>query len=293
MNPGGALLVTGAAGRLGRALLAAAARRGLPAVGRARAALDVTDERAVRAALATLRPAAVLNAAAYTDVDRAETEPDRAHAVNARAPGILARACAEAGLPLVHVSTDYVFDGTRRTPWREDDPARPINVYGRTKWEGEEAVRRALERHLILRTSWLFAPRGRSFVATVARLAREQTTVRAVADQWGSPTPADTLAERVLDALAAAPVGGWGTYHLAGEPPASRYDLAVAVVEALRARGEVLSCREVVPVPSHAFPAPAPRPAYTVLDTTRIGARLGVRPISWREALDAALGGAA
>jgi dTDP-4-dehydrorhamnose reductase len=283
----GPLLVTGAHGQLGRALVRLAEAAGRPVVALSRAELDLSAPEDLRRAVRQHAPGAVVNAAAYTAVDRAETEPDLARAVNAEAPAALAAACAEAGIPMAHVSTDFVFDGTNLRPYREDDPIRPLSVYGRTKAEGEAAVRERLAEHLIVRTSWVFAPAHTNFVTTIARLARERATLQVVADQWGSPTPADALARALLLALDRAPAsGGWGTYHYGGEPPTSRFGLAEAVVEALRRRG-LAACERLEPVSSDAFPAPAARPARAVLDSSRLRERLGIEPPDWRPAVDA------
>jgi len=279
--------VTGAGGQLGRAVVRLAEAEGRPVIGLDRAALDLADPDALRRAVREHAPGAVVNAAAYTAVDRAEAEPEAAHAVNAAAPGHLAAACAAAGIPLAHVSTDFVFDGDADRPYREDDPIRPLSVYGRTKAEGEAAVRQRLAEHLIVRTSWVFAPGHTNFVTTMARLARERPTLQVVEDQWGSPTPADALARALLTALDRAPARGtWGTYHYGGAPAASRYTLAEAVVAALRARG-LAACERLEPVPSTAFPAPAARPACAVLDSGRIQETFGVGPADWRAAVDA------
>jgi dTDP-4-dehydrorhamnose reductase len=281
------LLVTGAHGQLGRALVRLAEAEGRPVVPLSRAELDLFDPEALRWAVRRHGPSAVVNAAAYTAVDRAEIEPDLARAINAKAPGTLAAACAEAGIPMAHVSTDFVFDGTSERPYREGDPIRPLSVYGQTKAEGEAAVREHLAEHLIVRTSWVFAPGHANFVTTIARLARERATLQVVADQWGSPTPADVLARALLLALDRAPAsGGWGTYHYGGEPASSRFGLAEAVVEALRRRGMSV-CERLEPVSSSAFPAPAVRPARAVLDSSRLRERLGIDPPDWRPAVDA------
>lgn len=281
---GGPIAVTGAGGQVGSALVGLGQQQGSHVLGLTRKDLDVADPDRVEQVLARVAPAAVVNCAAFTDVDGAEDQPDRARAVNARGPGHLARVCAGLSIPLIHLSTDYVFDGALGRPYREDDPANPINTYGRTKLEGEEAVRAALDNHLIVRTSWVFAPGHRNFVTAIGRLAREREELRVVADQVGTPTPAGALAEVLLD-LASRAAGGhplpWGTYHLAGQPPASRHALAEAVVTAERRRGGSVTARAVIPVSSAEFPTRAPRPANTALDVSRARDVLGVREIQW------------
>ncbi|HMQ28370.1 MAG TPA: dTDP-4-dehydrorhamnose reductase, partial [Acidimicrobiales bacterium] len=227
------LLVTGADGLLGRALAGqgAARRVGLLAFGRSR--LDITDPIAVTRSVAESGADIVVNAAAYTAVDQAEHEPARAFAVNAEGPGHLARTCAAHGLALIHLSTDYVFDGAKATPYLEDDPVGPLSVYGASKEAGERAVRTALQAHVVLRTSWLFGAHARSLVAAVQRAASQGTTMRWAADQIGSPTAAADLADAILD-IACALDGDWrrfGTFHYAGAGTATRHGLAEAVAE--------------------------------------------------------------
>ena len=267
------VIVAGGQGQLGRAL----ARRGALALGRSE--LDVTDAAAVRARLARERPEVVINAAAYTAVDRAETEADAAFAVNATGARAIAQACADAEVRLLHVSTDHVFDGRSARPYREDDPADPLGVYGASKLAGEAAVRAA--GGVVVRTSWLFGAGGTGFVASIARAAIEQEVVRVVADQHGCPTFADDFAGALL-ALAAHrrldPI-----YHYAGQPPTTRHGFAIAIVDTLRARRQI-RCERVEAVATADVPRAAPRPAHAVLDTTRIHA-LGIEPRPWAEGL--------
>ena len=280
-------LVLGAGGQVGRALLEAAAAVGLDAVGLDRAALDLTDAAAVRRAVEAHAPAVVVNAAAYTAVDRAESEPERAFAVNRDGAAHVAAACAAAGIPLVHVSTDYVFDGTKGVPYVEDDAANPLGVYGRSKWEGEEAVRAALPgRHLVVRTAWVFSATGHNFVRTMLRLARERDALRVVADQHGCPTAADDLAAALLAmarSLVADPACS-GTYHWAGAPSTTWHGLAEAVVEEARRHGPVAT-RTVEPIPTSAYPTPAARPPSTALDCARAARVFGLTRPEWRPAV--------
>ena len=215
------ILVFGANGQVGFELMRTAWGPGQIPVGLTRADGDVTDAQAVAAAMATHRPALVVNASAYTAVDKAESEPDAAFAVNRDGPANLARACAAAGVPLIHISTDYVFDGTSKTePWREDDPVAPQGVYAAGKLAGEEAVQAALPDHVILRTAWVFGAHGHNFVKTMLRLARERDELRVVADQHGCPTPAAAIAAAIAAIAQARLTGGWtpGVFHFAGAP---------------------------------------------------------------------------
>lgn len=276
------LLIIGAGGQLGRALVRAA---GDAATGLDRAALDVTDRRAVEAAVGAFASAgggAVVNAAAYTAVDRAEAEPDAADAVNHLAAGHVASACASAGLPLVHVSTDYVFDGTRNGAYAPDDAPAPLNVYGRTKADGEAAVRNRCARHAIVRTAWVVSAHGHNFVRTIHRLAGERDRLAVVADQYGHPTPADDLAAALMAVAGRLAAGApAGTYHLAGAPLATWHDLAVAVVDEARRFGPVRSTA-VDPVPTSAYPTAARRPMRVELDMTATEAAFGVTAPDWR-----------
>ena len=276
-------LVLGARGQLGSALVEQLAARGMPCEARDSRGLDVADAGALRRALGELRPAAVLNAAAYTDVDGCERDPARADAVNAKGPAALAALCAELGSRLVHVSTDYVFDGRASAPLREADPVAPLSEYGRSKLAGERAVLAASPDFVAVRTSWVFG-RGKNFIASVR--ARAETVLRdpaagplrVVDDQIGSPTYAEDLAPALLELLDR---GGRGLYHLANRGVASRLELARFALSSL---GAGLADLEIQPVKTVDFPLPAQRPLYTVLDCSRAAA-LGVELRSWQDAV--------
>lgn len=277
------ILVFGAGGQLARELAERAGRRGIAIrmVGRAEA--DIADADAVSDALSSVSPAIVVNAGAYTQVDRAETEPDAAFRANAVGPGILAGACAAAGVPLLHVSTDYVFDGSKSTAYVENDPIAPLGVYGRSKAEGEAAVRRLLEHHVILRTSWTYGIYGANFLKTILRLARERDELRIVADQRGCPTGTADIAEAILSIVPLladrAPV--WGTYHFAGQGAATWHGFATEIV---RAQAEITHRRPaVVPISTAEYPTAARRPANSELDSSRFAATFGIRAKDWRE----------
>lgn len=248
---------------------------------------DFGDPDGVARTVRELRPAAVVNAAAYTAVDKAEAEPELARAVNAVAPGAIAAAANEVGAALVHYSSDYVFDGSGTRPWREDDPKGPLNVYGRTKLEGEQRIAAALPRHLVLRTSWVYAARGGNFARTMLRLARERERLTVIDDQFGAPTGADLLADvtahalRMLladDALA-------GTYHLAAAGETTWHGYARFVVGKAQQRGELLKAgpAQVEPVATAAFPTPARRPHNSRLDTSRLRAAFGLHLPAWEQ----------
>lgn len=249
--------MTGAAGQLGQAL--PAALRGHDVVALTRGELDIADAASVAAALAAHRPQVVINAAAFNEVDRAESDPEAARRGNVIGPRVLAEATAAAGSVLAHVSTDYVFDGSGTRPYLESDPTGPRSVYGRSKLEGEEAVRAANPRHFVVRTAWLYAPEGRNFPNTMRALAA-RGPVRVVDDQRGSPTYVPHLAAELARLVATRE---FGLYHLAGRGAATWYELARALFTALG------SDAAVEPVASDAFPRPAPRPRYSVLGTER------------------------
>jgi dTDP-4-dehydrorhamnose reductase len=271
------MLVTGAGGMLARDVVLAAERRQHEITALSEHDLDVTDGFRVAAALAGLQPDAVVNCAAWTDVDGAEADEAAALEVNGVAPGQLARASAAQGAQLVHVSTDYVFDGTAQRPYVESDPTGPRSAYGRTKLAGEQAVLAAGGGHAVVRTAWLFGAAGRNFVATMLALAATRDTVTVVADQIGSPTYTGHLAAALID-LAERRVAGIA--HIAGGGQCAWSELAAKTFEQA-----AVSCT-VQPVPSSEFPRPAPRPAWSVLASERDD--VPALP-SWREGLAAYL----
>ena len=283
------VLLLGADGQLGWELRRALLPLGeLVALGRAQA--DLGDAQALRCVLQRLRPAVIVNAAAYTAVDRAESEPELARRVNADAPRVLAEHAAEHGAWLVHYSTDYVFDGNTPRPWRETDVPAPRSVYGHTKLLGEQAIRDSGCAHLILRTSWVFAARGSNFAKTMVRLAREREQLRVVADQVGAPTGAELIAD--ISALAlhrllrepALARGNAGLYHLTSSGSTSWHDYARHVLRHVAGRGMQLRCAagQVQPIATSQYPLPAPRPADSRLDCTALQRWLGVSLPAWQ-----------
>ena len=280
------ILVTGGRGQLGRSLARAAATRGDAVVALGPDTLDITVPAQIADALRAHEPDVVVNGAAYTAVDRAEAERDRAFAINADGAGQVARACAARSVPLLHVSTDYVFDGTQARPYREDDPVSPINVYGASKASGERQVADA--GGIVVRTSWLFGEGGPSFVHSMLRLARERPALQIVADQHGCPTCADDLATALLQ-LATRQRSG--IYHACGDGPTTWHGFAAAIVDEAR-RHTALACERVEPITTAEYPTPARRPAYSVLDTGRLRA-LGITLPSWRVGLRRVIAAAA
>jgi dTDP-4-dehydrorhamnose reductase len=255
------------------------------AVGRAKA--NITDDAEIAVLFSEVRPAIVLNTAAYTAVDRAEADQEAAFAVNRDGPAILATACAERDIPLIHVSTDYVFDGANG-PYGEDDVPSPCSVYGASKLAGEEAVRARLQRHIILRTAWLFGAAGHNFVKTMLRLAGEGRDLRVVDDQQGCPTPAAALAESMLMIAKTAIEGrtiAWGTYHYAGQPPTTWFGFAEQIFRVSQAVGLVRGLPRLIPIKTADYPTAARRPANSSLTCDALS-RLGLTPPDWRTGLE-------
>ena len=280
-------MIAGAGGQLGRALLSCVPE---PAtvVGLTHAELDISDAAAVMNLAQSQRPDLIICAAAYTAVDRAESQPDLAALINVAGPRNLALAALETGARLLHVSTDFVFDGLASTPYLPDAPTNPRNVYGKTKLAGEREARQILaDRSVIVRTSWLYAADGNNFVRTMMRLMSAKGHVRVVADQVGSPTAAISLA-RVLWALADRPDLS-GVYHWADAGVASWYDFAVAIAEEAAATGLLPAQVRVDPITTEEFPTPARRPSYSVLDSHTLLDALSLTPCHWRTHLRAVI----
>lgn len=249
---------------------------------------DLSEPATLPSLVARIAPGLVVNAGAYTAVDRAEDEPGLAFRVNAEAPAALAKACADAGIGLVHFSTDYVFDGAQTRPWREDDPTGPLGVYGASKLAGEQAVRASGAAHKIFRLCWVYGPRGHNFLLTMLRLARERGHLRVVDDQRGTPTSAARIAGGVAAALRAAP-GLSGTWHLAAEGECSWHGFAAEIFAQAVARGLLPAAPVLEPIASGEFPTRARRPAYSRLDTSAFWRDFGLHIGDWREGLAEAL----
>jgi dTDP-4-dehydrorhamnose reductase len=288
------ILLTGGSGQVGWELRRALAPLG-EVVAPPRADLDLKNTTALREAVRALRPAAVVNCAAYTDVERAEGDLEAARALNAEAPAALAEAVARAGGLMVHFSTDFVFDGAKRAPYSEDDAASPLNIYGRTKHEGELGVAAAGGAHLVLRTSWIYGVRGRNFFRTMRTLAMEREVLTVVDDQKGAPTWSRMVAEATalaLGQLAAgdgfASDGPWGTYHVTAAGSTTWHGFAEALLAGDPHRA-AHRCRRVEPVSSEAFGTRARRPPQSVLDSRRFARVFGVRLPHWSSQLQMVL----
>ncbi|MDR2882345.1 MAG: dTDP-4-dehydrorhamnose reductase [Alistipes sp.] len=280
------VLVTGAGGQLGTALRESAGApvtgdewlfTDLAEVAGLTESLNITDRGAVDEFIGRRRPDVVVNCAAFTDVDRAETERGAAYLVNRDAPRFLAGAAVRVGAAMIHVSTDFVFDGNGSRPYTEDDRPAPLNVYGESKLAGERAVMESGVRGAVVRTSWLYSPWGKNFVKAILRAAGANDTIRVVADQSGCPTSALSLAGAIVDMI--PELGEMGLFHFCDAGTVSRADFAVEII-----RQAGLSCR-VVPVGSDEYPSPARRPIYSALDTAKITRTFGIAPRPWQEPL--------
>lgn len=311
------ILLTGKNGQVGSELA-----RLLPSLGKftavGREELDLAKPGDIRRTIAQLRPDIIVNAAAYTAVDQAEREEGLARAINADAPAVIAEEARKIGAFLIHYSTDYVFDGAKRSPYIEDDPTNPLNAYGRTKLEGEEAVRASGVPHLILRTAWVYATSGKNFLLTILRLATTREELRIVNDQFGAPTSARSIAlatARLLEeSLVSAPrpdgasslTQRAGTYHLTAAGETTWYEFAVAILQCLESErfrvppntspvradwlatataGRAVMAKRIVPITTADYPTPARRPAYSVLSNVRFAATFGFALPDWRSQL--------
>jgi dTDP-4-dehydrorhamnose reductase len=285
-------LVTGISGQIG-----SEAERRFRELGNVVAAdrdtLDLSQPSKLAAKLEALAPDVIINPAAYTAVDRAEDERELAFTVNAESPGVMAKWAADRGVPFLHLSTDYVFDGSGERPWQEDDPVAPLSVYGASKLAGEKNIRAAGGPHLIVRTSWIYAARGANFLRTISRLAHERHELKVVADQVGAPTSAacvaDTLAIIVRKNLADLPSAleaGGGVVHVAAAGHTSWHGFASAIIDGLRRRGEALAVQHLVPIPSKDYVTKAVRPLNSRLDLKRLRDTFGVSPEPWDTLLD-------
>lgn len=253
---------------------------------------DITNREQVLAEMVRLQPAVIVNCAAFTNVDGCETQEAFATGINGAGPSYLAEAAETVGAVLVHISTDYVFDGRKGSPYLETDPVGPLSAYGRSKLAGEQAILASgLDRFFIIRTSWLYGPGGKNFVETILRLAREREGLRIVADQVGSPTYTGDLAEAIynlleLNASPQSPAPGfYGIYHFSNAGQCSWHEFASEIVAQMKRRGEPLKVKKVVPVRTEEYPLPAPRPAYSVFSKDKYRAATGVEVPGWQESL--------
>jgi dTDP-4-dehydrorhamnose reductase len=279
------ILISGQHGQVSREL-----QRRLGAIGElvvlGRDQLDLAQPLQIRQHVQRVRPDLIINAAAHTAVDQAESEPALAFAINATGPGVLAEEALALGIPLIHYSTDYVFDGSKTEPYDEADAPNPLGVYGKSKLAGEQAITAVRGQHLILRTSWVYSTHGRNFLLTMQRLLQEKPEMRIVADQIGAPTWAGTIAAStaaLIERWQAGQTGAWGTYHLTAQGETSWFGFAQAIGQALRDQGK--PCATLLPIPSSDYPTPAARPLNSRLDCSRLQREWGISQPDWQTAL--------
>ncbi|NWL79291.1 dTDP-4-dehydrorhamnose reductase [Pseudomonas taiwanensis] len=278
------ILITGNSGQVARELqLALAGKAAVVSLGRDR--LDLAHPEQIRQQVRALAPDLLINAAAYTAVDQAETDADAAVAINATAPGVLAEEAAALGIPLFHYSTDYVFDGAKHGRYVEDDPTQPLGVYGTSKLAGEQAIQAVGGQYLILRTSWVYSLHGRNFLLTMQRLLQEREELRVVDDQVGAPTWAGSIAQATAQLIDQWQAGNrhWGVYHLTNRGETSWFGFASAIADQLKAAGK--PCARLVPIPSSEYPTPARRPLNSRLDGRKLANDWQVSLPDWRTAL--------
>jgi dTDP-4-dehydrorhamnose reductase len=281
------ILVFGSNGQLVQQLLREARAGNLPLQGLTKDTVDIADEGTVDRAVETLKPSLIVNAAAYTKVDAAEDNWADAYRANTDGAAAVARACATHHIPLIHISTDYVFDGSKPDAYVESDAIAPISTYGRSKAAGEAAIRQLLPHHVILRTAWVYGEFGANFLKTILRLSQERDELRIVADQYGCPTSTRDLARAIL-AIAPSLIDGtaaWGTYHFAGAGKTTWHGFAQHIVTtqaAITRRNP-----KVVPIATHEFPTKATRPVNSVLDSRRFSTAFGIQPASWMQESEA------
>jgi len=279
------ILITGQHGQVSQAL-----QQQLQGLGEliilGRDQLDLANPEQIREQIRAQRPNLIINTAAHTAVDLAESEPDAAFAINAIAPGILAEEAKALGIPLIHYSTDYVFDGSKPAPYTEADTPNPLGVYGQSKLAGEQAIAAVGGEYLILRTSWVYSNHGKNFLLTMQRLLQEKPQMRIVADQIGAPTWAGTIADStraLIERWQAGTPGPWGVYHLTAQGETSWFGFAQTIGEHLRAQGR--ACAELEAIPSSAYPTPAQRPLNSRLDCSRLQQQWHVSQPQWQDAL--------
>ena len=281
------VLITGALGQVGQELMLSAPAS-WQVSGFGSKELDISDAQKVLDTVQQLQPQLIINAAAYTAVDQAESDQSRAYAVNQHGAHNLAQAAQSVDCPLLHISTDYVFDGQHNQPYTEHDTAAPNSVYGDSKWQGEQAITAICRKHIILRTSWVFGLHGNNFVKTMLRLGRERDALSIVSDQVGGPTSARSIAQalwQIAQQYQSSGDGPWGTYHFSGAPTCSWYDFAEEIFAQAAALQLITKVPELKPINTHDYPTPAQRPAYSVLDNTKLNEHLNIMQSHWKTEL--------
>ena len=281
------ILITGANGQVGWELCRQAKAKGFAVEGLTRESLDLTNLAELRHVIQRAAPDILINAAAYTAVDKAEQEQELAYLVNQEAPAVMAHVCAELNIPLLHISTDYVFAGDATQAYSETDPTSPLGVYGNSKYAGEQSIVSQHAQHIILRTSWVFGQHGQNFVKTMLRLAQEREELRVVGDQIGCPTAAKDIAQALLimaERYFAEQNLPWGIYHYGGDKAVSWCQFAEAIIS--KARQQLtLAVKKITPIPTADYPTPAKRPHYSVLASEKIMTTFGIAPSDWQASL--------
>ncbi|WP_417787582.1 dTDP-4-dehydrorhamnose reductase [Stutzerimonas xanthomarina] len=286
------ILVCGAGGQVGHELMNRAGGYGLEALGMTRDHLDITDAGQVAEVVGRLKPGLIINAAAYTHVDNAETHSEQAYSVNCDGAERLAQAARQASIPLLHISTDYVFSGNAQAPYKEVDEVAPTGVYGASKLAGEAAIQAVLDKHLILRTSWVYGAHGHNFVKTMLRLGGQRDALSVVADQFGCPTQAGSIADALLELAQRYAQNGvleWGLYHYSGRSPCTWFDFAVEAFRQAEAKGMLTARPKVSPISTAQYPTPARRPAWSVLDCSKFETTFGIDTRDWHDDLSIVL----
>lgn len=285
------ILICGAQGQVGWELSRLCQQQGVDALALGSKELNIANQAQVNEQINFYQPSIVVNAAAYTAVDKAETESELAFRVNQEGPAYLASSCKALDIPLIHISTDYVFDGKKTGTYQVNDAINPLNVYGASKWGGEENVRKILAKHIILRTSWVFSSHGNNFVKTMLRLAQTRDSLSVVADQHGAPTSATSIAHRILTLCRRYDSEGdlpWGTYHFTGKPVSTWFDFAECIFKEAQTLGLIDHPMTVTPISTADYPTPAARPQNSALDLSALS-RLNITAPSWQDDLIEAL----
>ncbi|MFZ0219865.1 MAG: dTDP-4-dehydrorhamnose reductase [Candidatus Aquirickettsiella sp.] len=280
------LLLTGAYGQVGYEIVDSAVNYNIELYSFTHRQLNITEFKQLKQAISTIKPNYIVNAAAYTAVDRAEKESELAFAVNASGVKHLAKIAQEYDIPILHISTDYIFDGQKKTPYAEKDRANPLSIYGQSKLRGENFLRETWYKHIILRVSWVFGTYGNNFVKNIIRLANEQTELRVIADQKGAPTYAQDVAQTLLKIIGYLHKGqlAWGTYHYTGTPTISWYEFAKKIVDEAKHRHKFI-LREIIPISALEYPNSAFRPSNSELDCNKIAEVFKIKQNGWSESL--------
>lgn len=282
------ILITGAQGQVGKELTTIANEEGFDVIAAGRADLDITEAQNVEEYISQCQPNIVINAAAHTAVDKAESEQDLAFAINQNGAENIALACNGLNIPLLHISTDYVFDGSKAEPYNEDDAVSPLGVYGNSKWQGEEVIRKNVNAHIILRVAWVFGAQGNNFVKTMLRLGKERDELSVVADQFGGPSPAKNIAQTLIELVKQYQNNkslAWGTYHYCGKEKTTWYGFAEEIFKQANESGLLNKKIKVNPISTAEYPTPAKRPANSMLDCTKIKTTFGIDMPEWKDAL--------